>query len=137
MLCGCAFYSELSANASCSGTRAQPAGLPGICCSLGIATCFPLSGLIHSNMCPPSSYPQTGSSACIPHAPLWHLVSSRPPLHSPLFLLCISSLPSLLAVHLLAPLPAVTSSGSSVPFGAPLCFLGCRWVTLLCHFNMD
>lgn len=78
LLCDCVSYSVLSAtqgNASCSGTRAQPAGLPGICCSLGIAMCFPMSGLIHSNMCPPSSYPQAGSSSCIPHAPLgtWSL----------------------------------------------------------------
>lgn len=94
LLCECLSYSELSArqgNASCSGTRAQPTGLPGICCSLGIAVCFPLSGLMHSNVCPPSSYPQAGSSSCVPHAPLWQLVSIHPSLQSPLFLQCLLS----------------------------------------------
>lgn len=100
LLCDCVSYSVLRArqgNASCSGTRAQSAGLPGICCSLGIAMCFPVSGLIRSNMCPPSSYPQAGCSSCIPLAPLWHSVSIRPSLHSALFLPCIFSLPCLLS----------------------------------------
>lgn len=90
----CLSYSKLSArqgNDSCSGTRAQPTGLPGICCSLGIAACFPLSGLMHPNMCPPSSYPRAGSSSCVPRAPLGHLVSIRPSLHSPAFLQCLLS----------------------------------------------
>lgn len=110
LLCDCVSYSELSArqgDASPLRQRAQPAGLPGICCSLGIAVCFPLSGLIHSNMCPPSSYPQAGSSSCIPHAPLWHLVSICPSLHSALFLPCISSLSCLLSRAAAAPCLAV------------------------------
>lgn len=124
MLYECLSYSELSArqgNASCTGTRAQPTGLPGICCSLGIATCFPLSGLMHSNMCPPSSYPQAGSSSCVPHAPLWHLVSIGPSL-TPLCS-CSACCHEQWQLHTLVMLPWHLSEE-------------CEWVSLPCHFNM-
>lgn len=89
LLHDCLSSSKLSArqgNDSCSGTRAQPTGLTGICCSLGIAVCFSLSGLMRSNTCLPPSYPRTGSSSRTPRAPLWHSVSICPSLRSPLFL---------------------------------------------------